>query len=519
MTDERPVLIVGAGPTGLTMAAELASAGVPCTVVDRRAQASPLSRAFGLMPRTMEMLSMRGELEPFLASGLPSMHAPLGDGHGYLDYRQLDSPTPYILVLPQQRTEQLLEEWAVRTGAVIRRKVRFVRLAQDADGVDVALDAGDGEHVERFSYVVGCDGVRSDVRTAAGIEFRGRDYPQSLMIADFMAIEDPPDRTEVYARIASRGMVAVYPFRDGTFRLVVLDRDRMDVGTETPVTLAELDESCQAIVGRTFGLRDPLWMSRFRSAQRHAVRYRTSRVLLAGDAAHTHIPSGGQGLQVGIQDAMNLAWKLIAELEGWAPPGLLDSYERERRPIALATLRKTDLAFRFETSNSPGARAVRSLIALAMHVRRLQVPVMEEFAGLALRYPGSRGQHPMAGRRIPDTVLRDAQGTAIPLYPLFRDRRFVLIDQSATGVPRKLAEQGWGDRLHTVAARAPDRPKWPDVLLIRPDGYIAWAGQPDRESGLRAALREWCGLAMGGSGEKRSQTDGEKKRPAVLPGT
>ena len=516
MTAERPVLVVGAGPTGLTMAAELASAGVPCTVVDRRDQASPLSRAFGLMPRTMEMLSMRGELEPFLASGLPSRLAPLGDEHGYLDYRQLDSPIPYILVLPQQRTEQLLEEWAVRAGAVVRRNVRF-GLTQDADGVDVTLDAGDGEHVERFAYVVGCDGVRSDVRAAAEIEFRGRDYPQSLMIADFMTIDDPPDRTEVYARIAPRGMVAVYPFRDGTFRLVVLDRDRMAIGTETPVTLAELNTSCLAIVGRTFGLGAPIWMSRFRSAQRHAVRYRSSRVLLAGDAAHTHIPSGGQGLQVGIQDAMNLAWKLAADLGGWAPRGLLDSYERERRPIALATLRKTDLAFRFETSNSLGARGVRHMIALAMHVRRLQVPVMEEFAGLALRYPGPRGRHPMAGRRIPDTALRDAGGTAVPLYPLFRDRRFVLIDQSTGQESRKLAEQGWGDRVHAVAAQAPDRPKWPDALLVRPDGYVAWAGPPDRNPGLQAALEEWCGPAMGGNGNKRSEPGGQKERPAVSP--
>lgn len=514
MTSEKSVLVVGAGPTGLTVAAELAASGFSCTVVDRRAEPSPWSRAFGLMPRTMEMLAMRGELAPFLASGEPCANAPLGDEHGHLDYTQLDSPTPYILVLPQQRTERLLGEWATRAGAQIRRGVRFRELRQDAGGVDVTLRADDGEHVERVGYVIGCDGVRSDVRAAAGIRFRGRDYPQSLVIADVL-LNDPP-QPEVYAKIAPRGMVAVYPFGDGSFRLIVLDRERMGVPVETPLTVEELEESCRAITGRSFGVRDPIWLSRYRSAQRHAERYRAGRVLLAGDAAHTHIPSGGQGLQVGIQDAMNLAWKLTAHADGWAPPGLLDSYERERRPIALATLRKTDLAFRFETSSSAAARVVRRLSMLTMYVPRLQVPVMEEFAGLPLRYPGPAGRHRMAGRRIPDAVLHDQEGARTALYELFHSRRFVLVDQGR-GQAARLAEWGWADRVHAVTTRVPDRPRWPEVLLVRPDGYVAWAGPASSTSELAAALREWCGPAAR-STNGRSRTDGSEERPAVLPG-
>lgn len=492
MTETSTVLVVGAGPTGLTLAATLAEAGISVRIIDRRPQRSPWSRAFGLMPRTLELLHLRGQAEPFVEAGLPCRLAPIGDLRGHLDYEHLDSPFPYILILPQQRTEDLLEAWAVKSGAQLSRGVALTGLRQDANGVDVTLSDNAVTWEERVDVVVGCDGVQSSVRGLLGIPFAGRSYEQSLVIAD-VHLADAPD-PPVYAQIAPRGMVATYPFGDGTYRLIVLDRTRMGVPLDEPVTLEELSASCLAITGRDFRPHDAVWLSRFRSSQRQAARYRAGRVLLAGDAAHTHIPSGGQGLQVGIQDAFNLSWKLAAHLAGWAPPGLLDSYERERHPVATDTLRKTDLAFRFETSNAPGTAGIRRLIAQAMHIPALQVPVMEQFAGLTLRYDRGAGQRRdrMIGRRLPETSVRNADGEHA-LSGLFHEGRYVLIDQSAAGSAARTADHGWADRVRTVSGKVPPRRSWPEVVLARPDGYVAWGGRATEDAALTAALRAWCG--------------------------
>lgn len=497
MSPDTPTVIVsGAGPTGLALAGELAGAGIRCHVVEKRDRPSPWSRAFGLMPRTMELLDMRGQMDAYLDAGLPCSRPPLGDLRGHLDYHRLDTPFPYILIIPQSRTEELLEKSALDAGAEIERGAEVTGVRQDSESVRVEITGADGVmRTEEADYLVGCDGVRSTVRQHVGIPFPGRDYPQSLMIVD-APLHNPPD-PEVYARITRRGMVAAYPFGDGTFRLIILDRRKMSVPVERPLTLADASDSIRGILGTDLAPYDPLWLSRFRSAQRHATRYRQGRILLAGDAAHTHIPSGGQGLQVGVQDAMNLGWKLVAELRGQAPAGLLDSYEQERLPIAAATLRKTDMNFRFEISDSPPARLARWLVMKAGRIGPLQTPVLKEFANFTLRYPPpDHARHvPLVGTRVPDATLHGGEPFGCRLFELFRDRRFVLLDQSHRGRAAATAASGWGDRVRTAHSRAQGRVRLPEVLLARPDGYVAWAGDADAGQALRGALTRWCGAA------------------------
>ncbi|MCP2257828.1 2-polyprenyl-6-methoxyphenol hydroxylase [Streptoalloteichus tenebrarius] len=483
------VVVVGAGPTGLALAAELAGAGVACRVLEKRARPTPWSRACGVEPRTLELLDLRGGAAELVDRGLPWARQPVGDGRAFLDYGRLDTPHPYILIIPQHRTEEVLEAQAVRAGAEIARGARVVDMARDDDAVTLTVAGEDRTWTERADYVVGCDGVRSTVRELAGIGFHGHAYEQSLVVAD-VRLHRPPD-PEVDARITGRGMVAVFPFGDGLYRLIVLDRDRMAAPADEPVTVAELRDSVVTIFGWDLGVHDPWWMSRFRCAERQAERYRLGRVLLAGDAAHTHMPSGGQGLQLGVQDAFNLGWKLAAEVAGWAPPGLLDSYERERWPIAARMLRRTELAFRYETSSSLPARAVRRIGYLLMRFGPLQMPVIRQFAGFTLRYPPppSAPRHRLVGRRLPDARLRADHGV-VRLLELFRRRRFVLLDQGA-GVEG--IASAWADRVDVVRATVLDGRRWPDVVLFRPDAFVAWAGSRSRLHRLSEALSSWCG--------------------------
>ncbi|PWI10387.1 hypothetical protein DIZ27_12310 [Streptomyces sp. NWU339] len=479
--NSRRVLIVGAGPTGLALAAALAQGGIRCAVIERRRERAAMSRAFTLEPRTMELLNMRGWMDDFLARGRVCPHPPLGDDHVRLDYGLLDTPFPFSLTIPQCDTETVLEKFAVNEGASVLRGTQVVALRQDEYGVELTLRAEDREYVERADFVVGCDGVDSTIRTALGVGVDSREYDASSIMAD-AKLRRPPDRAE-YARITRRGMVAVFPFQDDEiYRVIVFDRERMQVPAELPLTLEELTASCSAILGFDIEPHDPRWMTRFRSSQRQAERYRVGRVLLAGDAAHTQLPSGGQGLQTGIQDAMNLEWKLRAELAGWAPPGLLDTYESERHPMATEILRKTDMSFRFQTSDSFGARLIRALVIQMMRFRALQRVNLEHLSGLALSYPAAADGR-WAGRRMPDRLL----ATGGRVHELLRGGRFALLHRG----PAPDVAAAWANRAVVAEVAAGDR-RWPSLVLVRPDGYVAWSGtDPD---GLRNALQRWCGI-------------------------
>ncbi|WP_222598407.1 FAD-dependent monooxygenase [Lentzea tibetensis] len=445
------VIIVGAGPTGLALAAELAEAGIDCHVLEKRSQKAELSRAFTMEPRTMELLDMRGRVEGVLEHGRPCQHPPVGDEDGYLDYGLLDTRFPFSLIIPQHRTESVLQEAAEKAGAQIRTGVAVVGLRQDAEGVEVDLSDGT---TERAEYVVGCDGVNSKVRELIGVDFDGWNYEDSVIMGD-CKLRNPPV-PNAYARISKRGMAAVFPFQDDTYRVIVFDHEKMKLPADLPLPLEDVRESCTALLGMDIEPYDPVWLSRFRSSQRHAKKYRVGRVLLAGDAAHTHIPSGGQGLQTGIQDAFNLGWKLRAEIEGWAPDGLLDSYEAERYPIAAETLRKTDISFRFETSNGVAARAIRWVVQQLVRFDWFQRANLEHLSGLTLRYPGKG----WVGKRVPDRPVRDGSR----LYEHFRAGLPVLIGPGHLELSEPL---GRG---------------CPPFVLVRPDGYVAWAGT---ESELR----------------------------------
>lgn len=481
--NSRRVLIVGAGPTGLALAAALAQGGIRCAVIERRRERASLSRAFTLEPRTMELLNMRGWMDDFLARGRACRHPPLGDDHVQLDYGLLDTPFPFSLTIPQCETETVLEKFAVNAGASVLRGTQVVALRQDEHGVELTLQEEGREYVERADFVVGCDGVDSTIRAAIGVGVESREYDASTTMAD-TKLRRPPDSSE-YARITRRGMVAVFPFQDAELhRVVVFDREKMQVPAEVPLSLEELTDSCSAILGFDIEPYDPRWMTRFRSSQRQAERYRVGRVMLAGDAAHTQLPSGGQGLQTGIQDAMNLEWKLRAELAGWAPPGLLDTYESERRPMATEILRKTEMSFRFQTSDSLGARLIRALVIHMMRFRALQRVNLEHLSGLALSYPAAADGR-WAGRRLPDRPL--AAGGRV--HELLRDGRFALLHRG----PAPDVAAAWADRA-VVAEVAADERRMPALVLVRPDGYVAWSGaDPD---GLRSALRRWCGIPL-----------------------
>ncbi|MFI6504843.1 FAD-dependent oxidoreductase [Nonomuraea typhae] len=505
MSRQARVLVVGAGPAGLTLAAELARSGVACTVVDKRQDPSTRSRAFGLQPVTLEMLDARGLAERLLKEGIAWPAAPVGDGVRWLPFDDLPTRFPYMLIIPQTDTERILAEWALDSGVTLRRGATLERLTDTGDEVVAGLrSAGDGAEEEtRWDYVAGCDGVRSTVRTLAGIGFRGRDYPDSLVVADVRLSRPPAQR--VVGLSVPRGMIALFPFPDGTYRVVVEDNLRMSVPVEEPVSQAELLDSMHAVLGGDYGLSEILWASRYRSRQRQADAYRRGRVLLAGDAGHTHIPSGGQGLQLGIADAINLGWKLAAVATGRAGDALLDTYQEERRPLAAGILRKTDLLYRFNTASSPPARALRWIGVKAATLPFVRSQVVRELSGLDVVYPSMRrrGDHALVGRRYPDTLVApasvagngDGDGEAVRMAEMLRAGRGVLIDGGGPagrvlidgGERAGRAGPGWADQVEVCVPRGPQPLPRGASALIRPDGFTCWIGRDPFIGSARSA--------------------------------
>ncbi|MQY09632.1 FAD-dependent monooxygenase [Actinomadura macrotermitis] len=488
MTGTGNVVIVGAGPTGLLLAGDLAAAGVPCTVLERRAEGSGLTRAFAVHARTLELLEMRGVAGELIRTGEKVRWLRLFGG-ARLDLARLPGRFPYVLVTPQYETERVLERRALAAGAEIVRGAEVVGLRRRDDGVDLRVRHGDGPpRIVRAAYVVGADGVGSTVRQALGLPFPGRSAVRSVMLADVRLTEEPREVLTVGADGEVFAFLA--PFGDGWYRVIAWNRAHQAADTE-PVDFEELRATVRRAHGTDHGMHDPRWTSRFHSDERQVPSYRVGRVFLAGDAAHVHSPAGGQGMNTGLQDAANLGWRLAAELHGWAPPDLLDGYHAERHPVGRRVLRGSGALLRGALLRPRPLRAARSVLARAATgtpplARRLARTV----AGLDIAYPAPRGAHPLIGRRAPDVPLAGEPGR---LFEALRDGRFVLIVAANDPAVTYLATRRWADRVHCALAGGATR----TTALVRPDGYIAWAtGEtaPDRRAAeIRDALTRWCG--------------------------
>ncbi|GAA1133951.1 monooxygenase [Streptomyces javensis] len=475
------VVVVGAGPVGLLLAAELRLVGVDVTVIERAAARSPHSKALTLHPRSLEVLAMRGLAEPFVREGVPVPTGHYGGLPVRLDFSVLDTRFPYTLVLPQLRTEQLLEERLLALGGEIRRRHRALEVRQDADGAEVDVAGPDGTYTLRTAWVVGCDGAGSAVRTSAGIDFPGTGTTTTGLLGD-VVLDAPPSAPSVDNEY---GGFLIVPLADGHHRIAGSTRESATIPADRPLTFEELRGHVRRVAGTDFGMRAPRWLSRFGNAARQAARYRDGRVLLAGDAAHMHMPMGGQGLNVGLQDAFNLGWKLAAVCQGRAPDGLLDTYHAERHPVGAALLENTQAQTVLGATHTPDAQALRSVFGrlLATHPA-----VNRQFAGelsaLDLAYPADGAADRLTGTRAPDLGLDGAPEPS--LYPLLADGRFVLLDLGPEGdagrergdaLATAGAIAGSPDRIRAVSARpTTTHDGWAGrrTVLVRPDGHVAW---------------------------------------------
>lgn len=479
MNESHAVVIVGGGPTGLMLAGELALARVDVAIVERRpGQELDGTRAGGLHARTLELFDQRGIAERFLAAG--RVMQVNGFALVPLDISDLPTRHPYGLALAQTRIEELLAGWVRELGVPAYRQREVTGFVEDAGGVSVAL--ADGGSL-RARYLVGCDGGRSVIRKHAGIDLVGWDASTSYLMAEVDMSEEPAWGI----RQSGKRMRGLGKLDGGRVR-VVWEEDR--VGDGEP-TFAELRAALVGEYGTDFGVHNPTALSRFTDAARQAAAYRAGRVLLAGDAAHVHSPVGGQGLNLGVGDAMNLGWKLAQVVHGTAPDSLLDSYHAERHPVGARVLRVT-MAQTALRRGDDQTRALQETVAELMKLDEARRRFGAMMCGLDIRYDLGDG-HPLLGRRMPDLELADAGH----VYALLHDARAVALRFAGEA----LDCSRWADRVRQVDARydgawelpAVGSVAGPAAVLIRPDGHVAWVGD-GTDRGLREALTTWFGV-------------------------
>ncbi|MFE4757724.1 rifampin monooxygenase [Streptomyces mirabilis] len=482
------VIVVGGGPTGLMLAGELRLHGVHVVVLDKLTEPTKESRGRGLHTRSVELMDQRGLLDRFLAVSEKFQVGGFFGGILKPWPDRLDTAHPYGLSTLQPATERLLNERAVELGAEIRRGCEVVGLSQSDDGAGAGAESESGVTVEladgtylRSRYLVGCDGGRSVVRKELGVAFPGEPAKVETLLGDMEMTEDQATVAAVVEEVRKTHLrFGTIPNGDGTYRVIVPAEGVSEDRTTAP-TFEEFTQRLRAVAGTDFGVHSPRRLSRFGDATRQAERYRVGRVLLAGDAAHIHPPTGGQGLNLGVQDAFNLGWKLAAEVNGWAPEGLLDSYHAERHPVGARVLDNTRAQITL-LGTDPGATALRELLSKLMDFEEVNRYVTGMITAVGVRYDFGEG-HELLGRRMRDVGLKRGR-----LYELMHGGRGLLLDQTG-----RLSVAGWADRVDHVVdvSEELDAP----AVLLRPDGHVAWVGEDQRD--LVGRLPKWFGAAAG----------------------
>ncbi|MFI8258532.1 FAD-dependent monooxygenase [Streptomyces filamentosus] len=488
MDADAAVIVVGAGPAGLTLAAELRLAGVDVIVLERLAERTGESRGLGFTARTMEVFDQRGILPRFGEietsrqghfGGLP------------VDFGVLEGAWQAAKTVPQSVTETHLEQWAVSLGADIRRSHELLSLTDGDDGVEVEVRGPDGVQTLRADYLVGCDGGRSTVRKAAGFDFPGTPSTMEMFLADLKGIELEP---RMIGETLPGGMVMVGPLPGGITRIIVCERGTPPQRRDAPPSFDEVADAWKRLTGQDISHAEPVWVSSFGDATRQVTEYRRGRVLLAGDSAHIHLPAGGQGMNTSIQDAVNLGWKLAATVRGTASPELLDTYHSERHAVGkrlLMNTRAQGLLFLSGPEVQPLRDVLNELIRYEDVSRHLAAMV----SGLEITYDVGTGDHPLLGKRMPHLALTTGD-RATSSTRLLHSARGLLLD--LTDNPRLRARAaGWSDRVDIVTAEpgevsADSGLRGTTAVLVRPDGYVAWAA-PGSHHDLPMALERWFG--------------------------
>jgi 2-polyprenyl-6-methoxyphenol hydroxylase-like FAD-dependent oxidoreductase len=487
-TTDSSVIIVGAGPVGLMLAGELRLSGVNVAVYERRLTRSGESRGVGFTTRAAETFAQRGLLERF---GEVEITRQGHFGGIPMDFGVLAGSNFGARGIPQYRVEEMLENWVHELGGEVYRGYEVTQLQAGPDGVTVVIEGPDGPIERTAEYLVGCDGGHSSIRRMMGFDFPGADAVREMYMADVVGAEIKP--RPIGERVPG-GMVMSGRLEPGVDRIIVCPIGTPPSNDRSSANAADVAAAWERLTGESLAGAEFTWVSAFTDATRQVTEYRRGRVLLAGDAAHIHLPAGGQGMSLGLQDAANLGWKLAATIHGWAPDGLLDSYHAERHPVGARVLRNTlaqGMLYLSGNDIDPLRSVMAELVAMPDVGRHLSGMV----SGVDISYDVGATGHPLLGRRLPDAELELSDGRRIRISELLRQARGVLISTEETEQLSRLAA-GWHDRIDLVTVRrlpAATEGTATESVLIRPDGYVAWAAPAGGE--LSTALRRWFGTA------------------------